>query len=100
MGGIMNTKAAPHACLHHKFKGHDIDQRHGDIEIRIFRLIYGAGFAPAFCASHLLHQVVAMLDKSSLDKLINDNKSGALAGKIVSALAQQEFPSNASASGR
>ena len=85
----MRTNVPAHACLHHWFEGREIHQTYGDIQIRTLRLIYGAGFAPAFCASHLLHDVLPLLDRSSLDKLLVDYKHGVLEEKIKRAFAQQ-----------
>jgi hypothetical protein len=82
----MGTRTAPHACLRQGYKGHGIEQKYGDVPIRIFRQIYGTGFAPAFCSSHGLRHTLAILDRPSLDKLLADEKSGALDGKIAAAL--------------
>jgi hypothetical protein len=85
----MDNRASTHACLRQDFKGHVIEQKYGDIPIRIFRLIYGSGFAPAFCSSHGLRHTLAILDRPSLDKLLTDDKSGLLAGKIAAALERE-----------
>lgn len=98
-GPEMNKKAASHACLRQGFKGHDIEQKHGDIPIRIFRLVYGQGFAPAFSASHTLRNTLGMLDRASHDKLLADNKNGSLEAKITLALAEQASVENGSTSG-
>jgi hypothetical protein len=84
----MGTKVPVHACLHHWFEGREIHQKYGDIQIRTLRLIYGGGFAPAFSASHLLHNALPLLDRSSLDKLLADYKRGELEAKINKAFAQ------------
>jgi hypothetical protein len=95
----MEKKASSHACLHRWFKGHEIAKQLGDAQVRTFRLIYGTGFAPAFCASQILRETLAMLDKSSLDKLLMDGKSGQLENKIAHALAQQGLCDNESSTG-
>lgn len=95
----MGMKAPAHGCLHRGFEGHEIHQKHGDVQIRILRLIYGAGFAPAFSASYILRDVLPMLDRSSLDKLLNDDKRGELDAKIAHALEQQISEARASANG-
>ncbi|GLQ99931.1 hypothetical protein [Dyella mobilis] len=84
----MGNRASTHACLRQDFKGHEIANKYGEIPIRIFRLIYGPGFAPAFCSSHGLRHTLAILDRPSLDKLLADDKGGLLEGKISAALAQ------------
>jgi len=95
----MDKKASSHACLHHGFKGHEIEKRLGNVQVRTFRMIYGAGFAPSFCASHILRDVLALLDKPSLDKLLIDGKNGQLESKIAHALAQQGLCDNESSIG-
>ena len=92
----MGRKAVSHTCLRQGFRGHEIEQRHGDVPIRIFRLIYGTAFAPAFCASHSLRHTLALLDRSSLDKLLADEKCGVLDTKIAIALAQEVSSEGAS----
>jgi hypothetical protein len=84
----MGKRAASNACLRQGFKGREIVERHGDVPIRIFRLIYGSGFAPAFCASHGLRHTLAILDRPSLDKLLTDEKCGVLDTKIAAAMAE------------
>lgn len=96
---VMGRKAASHACLRQVFKGHEIEQKHGEVPIRIFRMIYGTGFAPAFCASHGLRHTLAMLDRPSLNKLLADEKSGLLDEKVARALAQETTGLNEPASG-
>jgi hypothetical protein len=95
----MKKKASSHACLHQWFKGHEVERQLGDVQVRTFRLIYGAGFSPAFCASQILRDVLAFLDKSSLDKLLMDSKSGQLENKIAYALAQEGLCDNESSTG-
>jgi hypothetical protein len=95
----MGKRASSHACLHHWFKGHEIEKQLGDLQVRTFRLIYGAGFAPALCASHVLREMLALLDKTSLDKLMLDGKSGQLESKIAYALAQEGLCDNESSTG-
>jgi hypothetical protein len=85
----MDRKALSHACLRRDFQGHRIEQKHGDIPIRVFRRIYGPRFATAFPASHGLRHTLAMLDRSSLDQLLADEKSGVLDAKIEKALQQE-----------
>lgn len=84
----MIKKASSHACLRQAFKGREIEQKHGDVPIRIFRQIYGPGFAPAFCSSHGLRHTLAILDRPSLDKLLADEKCGALDAKVALAVAR------------
>ncbi|MBE1159535.1 hypothetical protein [Dyella acidiphila] len=85
----MRKKDSSHACLRQAFKGRDIEQKHGDVPIRIFRMIYGSGFAPAFSASHGLRHTLAILDRPSLDKLLADEKCGVLDAKVALAVAQE-----------
>jgi hypothetical protein len=92
----MEKKTSSHACLRHWFKGHEIEKLLGNAQIRTFRLIYGGGFAPAFCASQVLREVLAMLDKPSLDKLLADANEARLAQKIAYALAQDGLCDNES----
>jgi hypothetical protein len=99
-GPVMGNRASEHACLRQGFKGHEVEQKYGDIPIRIFRMIYGAGFAPAFCSSHGLRHTLAILDRTSLDKLLADEKSGALEGKIARALEQEATCTHEPASGQ
>jgi hypothetical protein len=95
----MGKKVSSHACLHQWFKGHEIEKQLGDAQVRTFRLIYGTGFAPAFFASQVLREMLALLDKPSLDKLLMDSKSGQLENKIAHALAQQGLCDNESSTG-
>ena len=95
----MGRKSALHTCLRQGFKGHEIEQKHGDVPIRIFRLIYGTGFAPAFCASHSLRHTLALLDRPSLDKLLADDRCGALDTKVAIAMAHDMAGDNEAASG-
>jgi hypothetical protein len=95
----MGRKTVSHTCLRQGFKGHEIEQKHGDVPIRIFRLIYGTGFAPAFCASHGLRHTLALLDRPSLDKLLADEKSGVLDTRIAMALALDMASNNEASSG-
>jgi hypothetical protein len=88
-GDVMGKRALSHACLRQGFKGHEIEEKHGDVPIRIFRLIYGQGFAPAFCSSHGLRHTLAILDRPSLDKLLTDEKQGVLDAKIAATIAQE-----------
>ncbi|GFZ86429.1 hypothetical protein [Dyella caseinilytica] len=85
----MGKRATSHACLRQGFKGREIEDKHGDVPIRIFRIIYGQGFAPALCASHGLRHTLAMLDRLSLDKLLADEKAGVLDAKIAATLARE-----------
>jgi len=96
---MMDKKAATHACLRQDFKGHQIEHKHGEVPIRIFRMIYGSGFAPAFSASHGLRHTLALLDRRSLDKLLRDERSGVLDDKIETALAHEAVGTNAVADG-
>jgi hypothetical protein len=96
---VMGRKASSHACLRQDFKGHEIEQKHGEVPIRIFRMIYGTGFAPAFCASHGLRHTLAMLDRPSLNKLLADEKSGLLDDKVARALERESASVSGSASG-
>jgi hypothetical protein len=89
----MDKKASSHACLRHDFVGHQIEQKHGEVPIRVFRRIYGPRFAPAFYASHGLRHTLALLDRPSLDKLLADEKDGVLDAKIEKALEQEEASS-------
>jgi hypothetical protein len=84
----MGKRVTSHTCLRQGFKGREIEEKHGDVPIRVFRLIYGSGFAPAFCASHGLRHTLAMLDRPSLDKLLADDKCGVLDTKIAAAMAE------------
>jgi hypothetical protein len=95
----MGTRAPAHACLHHWYKGREIQQRYGDVDIRTLRFIYGAGFAPAFYASHALRDVLALLDRLSLDKLLADYEQGNLEAKMDRALAAQATGGYASVTG-
>lgn len=95
----MGKRAASHTCLRRGFKGREIEEKHGDVPIRIFRLIYGPGFAPAFCSSHGLRHTLAILDRPSLDKLLADQKSGALDAKIMLAVAREAADESGTASG-
>lgn len=95
----MEKKTSPHACLHHGFKGHEIEKRLGDVQVGTFRMIYGTGFAPSFYASHVLRDVLALLDKPSMDKLLMDSRNGQLEIKIAHALAQQGLCDNESSIG-
>jgi hypothetical protein len=95
----MGTKVPAHACLHHWFEGREIHQKFGAIQIRTLRFVYGTGFAPAFSASHLLHDTLPLLDRSSLDKLLVDYKLGLLEAKIEAAFAQQTAIASGSATG-
>ena len=85
----MGAKASTHGCLHHGFRGREIQHEHGDVQIRTLRQIYGGGFAPAFCASYALRDVLAMLDRPSLDKLMVDYKRGELDTKIAAAITRE-----------
>jgi hypothetical protein len=95
----MDKQAPSHACLRQDFKGHQIEQKHGEIPIRIFRMIYGPGFAPAFYASHGLRHTLALLDRRSLDKLLMDEQNGVLDSKIAMALVREAASESAPASG-
>ncbi len=95
----MGTRAPAHACLHHWYKGREIHQKYGEVEIRTLRFIYGSGFAPAFCASHALRDVLPLLDRLSLDKLLADYERGDLEAKMDGALASQASAAYASATG-
>jgi hypothetical protein len=96
---MMDKKALSHACLHQDFKGHQIEQKHGEIPIRILRDIYGPGFAPAFYASHRLRHTLALMDRRSLDKLLADQQNGVLDSKIEMALLRDATTESAPASG-
>jgi hypothetical protein len=82
----MGTRTPAHTCIRHWYRGHEIHQKYGDIQIRMLRLVYGAGFAPAFYASHTLREVLPLLDRSSLDKLLADYPGGELEAKLSSVL--------------
>ena len=84
----MGINTSVRGCLHHGFRGQEIRHQHGDVQIRTLRHIYGGGFAPAFSASHPLRDVLAMLDRPSLDKLLVDYKRGELDAKIAVAVMQ------------
>ena len=85
----MDKKATANpACLRQSVRGQDLIRLHGDVPLRVLRLIYGHGFAPAFVATHTLRQVLPVLDRSSLDKLLNDARLGQLDGKIAQATQQ------------
>jgi hypothetical protein len=81
----MAAKTPAHGCSHHGLRGHEIEHQHGDVQIRTLRCIYGSGFAAAFCDSYALRDVLAQLDRSSLDKLLVDFKRGELDAKIAAA---------------
>lgn len=86
----MERKVSSHACLRRDFQGHAIEQKHGDVPIRVLRRIYGPRFATAFYASHSLRHTLAMLDRPSLNLLLADEKDGVLDAKIKKALEQDE----------
>jgi hypothetical protein len=90
----MEKKASSHACLHHGFRGREIEKLLGDSQVHTFRRIYGVGFAPGFCASHVLRNVLPLLDTPSLDKLLIDSKNGQLESKLALALAQEGVSDN------
>jgi hypothetical protein len=95
----MGTKTPAHGCLHHRFRGHEVQQKYGDVPIRTLRLIYGGGFAPAFCASYRLRDVLPMLDRPSLDKLLADYKHDELDAKIAAAIERDALSFSASLTG-
>jgi hypothetical protein len=95
----MGARVPTHGCLHHGFRGRDIQHQHGDVQIRTLRQIYGGGFAPAFCASYALRDVLAMLDRPSLDKLMVDFKRGELDAKIAAAISKEMCAFSEAASG-
>lgn len=83
----MGTRTPAHTCIRHWYRGHEIHQQYGEVQIRILRLVYGAGFAPAFYASQTLREVLPLLDRSSLDKLLTDYQVGELEAKLTNVLA-------------
>jgi hypothetical protein len=97
-GDVMGKRAASTTCLRQGFKGHEIEEKHGEVPIRIFRIIYGSGFAPAFCASHSLRHTLAILDRPSLDKLLTDERCGVLDAKIAAAVAE-DIPEQSAVAG-
>jgi hypothetical protein len=98
-GIAMGTRMPTQGCLHQGFRGREIQQQHGDVQIRTLRHVYGSGFAPAFRASYALREVLPMLDRSSLDKLLVDYKRGELDAKIAAAITREISSACESAAG-
>jgi hypothetical protein len=60
-----------------------ICRRHGDIEVKSLRPVYGTAFALGFLPNAKLSDALAMLDDRSLAKPVDDHKAGTLETKIV-----------------
>jgi hypothetical protein len=67
----------------HRDTSGDICRRHGDIQVKALRQIYGTTFAPGFTPNAKLSGALAMLDDRSLAKLVDDHEAGMLDEKIA-----------------
>jgi hypothetical protein len=66
----------------HRQTNGDISRRHGDVQVKSLRRIYGAAFGLGFTPNAKLSDALAMLDDRSLMMLIVDYEAGTLEGKI------------------
>jgi hypothetical protein len=58
--------------------GSEITQKHGDTLIRTLRKTYGVNFAKDCADEEKVSDVLAKLDKTSLNRLVRDYESGML----------------------
>jgi hypothetical protein len=61
----------------------EISRRHGDIQVKTLRRIYGAAFALGFTPNARPSDALTMLDDQSLAKLVDDHEAGTLEGKLL-----------------
>lgn len=61
----------------------EISRRHGHIQVKLLRRIYGTAFAPGLLPTARLSGALAMLDDRSLTMLLEDHEAGTLEGKVA-----------------